>query len=119
MWKVKSILTIVALLLFALVLPAFAQTSKGTIVGTILDQNGAAVTGATVKLSNVETGVSRETTTSGEGTYRFEAVDHGNYKIDVSAGGFRGTTIQNVKSAGAQTSNYPISLEVGNPSEMV
>ena len=30
-----------------------------------------------------------------------------------------GTTIQNVKAAGAQTSNYPISLEVGNPSEMV
>jgi len=83
-------LTIVALLLFTFVLPVLAQTSKGTIVGTILDQNGAAVAGATVKLSNVETGVSRETTTSAEGTYRFEAVDPGNYKIDVTAGGFRG-----------------------------
>ncbi|MGA9997373.1 MAG: carboxypeptidase regulatory-like domain-containing protein [Pyrinomonadaceae bacterium] len=119
MSKAKFILTTLVLFLFALSFTANAQTSKGTVVGTVLDPNGAAVTGASVKLTNLDTGVSRDATTSSEGTYRFEAVDSGNYKIEVSSSGFKGTTIQNVKAAGGQTSDYPVTLEVGNPTESV
>ena len=119
MSKAKFILTTLALFLFALSFTAHAQTSKGTVVGTVLDPNGAAVTGASIKLTNVETGISRDATTSAEGTYRFEAVDPGSYRIEVGASGFKSTTIQNVKASGGQTSDYPVSLEVGNPTESV
>ncbi len=119
MSNLKLALSTVGLLLFAVAGNLMAQTSKGTIVGTVLDANGAAVSGATVNLTNIETGVSRDVITSAEGTYRLEAVDPGNYKIDVTATGFKAATIQNVKSAGGQTTDYPVTLEVGNPSEVV
>ena len=117
MSKTRFILSIVLLLAWAV--GTSAQTSKGTLVGTELDPNGAAVSGATIKLTNVETGVSREVTTTSEGTYRLEAVDPGNYKIEVTASGFKAATLQNVISAGGQTNDYPVSLTVGNPSEVV
>ena len=63
----------------------FAQTSKGFMVGTITDPNGAAVAAATVKATNTATGVSRETTTQADGSYRFDAVDPGTYKLEVTA----------------------------------
>ncbi|HEY0005322.1 MAG TPA: carboxypeptidase regulatory-like domain-containing protein [Pyrinomonadaceae bacterium] len=119
MSTVKFILSAFTLLLFAFSPLALAQTSKGTVVGTVLDPNGAAINGATVKLTNVETGVSRDTTTGEEGTYRFEAVDPGTYRIDVNAGGFKATAVQNVRAAGGQTTDYPVALEVGSANEVV
>jgi Carboxypeptidase regulatory-like domain len=117
MSKMKFVFSMVLMFAFAGI--SLAQTSKGTVVGTVLDPNGAVVAGATVKLTNTETGVSREVTTTAEGTYRFEAVDPGSYKIDVTAAGFKATSIQNVISAGGQTSDYPATLAVGNPAEIV
>ena len=73
MSKIKFVFAI--LLACACAAISLAQTSKGTIVGTVLDPNGAAVSGATIKLTNTETGVSRDVSTTSEGTYRFEAVD--------------------------------------------
>ncbi|HEV7860435.1 MAG TPA: carboxypeptidase regulatory-like domain-containing protein [Pyrinomonadaceae bacterium] len=119
MLKVTLIIIAAAVMLFGVPSNTLAQTSKGTIVGTVLDPNGAAVPGATIKLTNIATGVSREATTVSEGTFRFEAVDPGNYKIEVTAGGFKAATLQNVTSAGGQTSDYPVTLEVGNPNEVV
>ncbi|MBD0326382.1 MAG: hypothetical protein ICV68_08120, partial [Pyrinomonadaceae bacterium] len=43
------------LLLAAFALPAFAQTNKATLTGTVTDQNGGTVAGATVTVTNVET----------------------------------------------------------------
>ncbi|HEV7745657.1 MAG TPA: carboxypeptidase regulatory-like domain-containing protein [Pyrinomonadaceae bacterium] len=117
MSKMKFVFSMV--LLFACAALTVAQTSKGTIVGTVLDPNGAAVAAATVKLTNTETGVSRDVTTTADGTYRLDAVDPGNYKIDVTASGFKVATVQNVISAGGQTSDYPVSLAVGSASEVV
>lgn len=117
MSKMKFLFSIVLMFAFAGI--GLAQTSKGTIVGTVLDPNGAAVSGATIKLTNNETGVTREATTTSEGTYRIEAVDPGNYKIEVTAAGFKATTVQNVISSGGQTTDFPVSLTVGNPSEVV
>lgn len=41
----------------------FAQVTAGNLQGVVADPNGAVVAGATVKLTNPETGFSRETTT--------------------------------------------------------
>jgi hypothetical protein len=106
-------------MLFAVTLLATAQSSKGIVVGTVKDPNGAIVSGANVKITNTQTGVARETTTSGDGAFRFEAVEPGNYNIDVNAPGFKQSEVQNVVSGAGQTNDYPVTLEVGNPSEQV
>ncbi len=58
-------------LLLALLFPMLtsAQTFRGTILGTVTDASGAAVPGATVAITNTDTGLVRTTTTSGDGSY--------------------------------------------------
>ena len=77
-------ITLTVLLVSALV----AQTSRGIVSGTVSDPNGALVPGAVVKLTNTATSVERSASTNGEGFYRFDAVDLGNYSIRITAPGF-------------------------------
>jgi hypothetical protein len=111
---------IMSLMLLIIASPvALSQTSKGFIVGNVTDPNGAAVTGATIRIINTATGVTRETVSQGDGAYRFDAVDPGTYNMEVSAGGFRNATRANVLVAAAQTTDAAIQLEVGAASETV
>ena len=82
-------------------------------MGTIKDPQGGVVGGATVKITNKATNVSRDTTTSGEGGFRLEAVDPGVYKIEVKASGFKTATIDDVTVAAAQAATTDLTLEVG------
>src|SRR5829696_2263419 len=118
MVKMKYLASCTILMLLVLVPITMGQTSKGFIVGTVTDPNGAAVPAATVKITNTATGVSRETTSQEDGNYRFDAVDPGTYKIDVTIAGFK-TATREVVVAAAQTAEASIALEVGNPSEIV
>src|SRR5215207_3418852 len=91
---------------------AAAQTSKGFIVGSVVDPNGAAVAGATVKITNRDTGATRDTVSQADGTYRLDAVDPGVYTIETSAGGFSTAKIDNINVSAAQTADVPIQLAV-------
>jgi outer membrane receptor protein involved in Fe transport len=106
-------------MLFVFSTSALAQTSKGFIVGTIVDQNAAAVAGATVKVTNTETGVVRETVTQSDGSFRLDAVDPGTYRAEVAATGFKSAARDRIVVAAAQTADLSTALEVGNPSEVV
>src|SRR5215813_8178986 len=77
-----------ALMLVATSAPAFAQTSRGTVSGIVSDSQGAVIPGATITLTNIETGVSRTTTSNDEGLYRFDAVDLGTYSVKINVTGF-------------------------------
>lgn len=103
----------VAMLLLAFGLTATAQTSKGFIVGTVVDQNGAVVANAAIKATNIATGTSRSTVTTEEGKYRLDAVDPGTYTIEVTATGFAPITRDNVVVAATQTADISIQLSVG------
>jgi hypothetical protein len=118
MVKLKYLVTSTLLMLLVLVPASMGQTSKGFIVGTVTDPNGAAVAAATIKITNAATGVTRETTSQEDGNYRFDAVDPGTYKVEVSVTGFKGAT-REVVVAAAQTAEAPFPLEVGNPTEVV
>src|SRR5262245_6721639 len=83
----KSTLKLAALRLLAI--SANAQTSRGTVTGTVLDPTGAVIAGASVTLMGVETGVRLSTNSNEVGVYRFDAVDPGTYDLSVSLSGFR------------------------------
>src|SRR5437016_4455322 len=80
-------LTMLILQAFA-VLEARAQTT-GTIYGTISDANGAAVSGATVTVTHLETNLKRTTVTGTGGAYTFKLLHVGRYNIAVEAQGFK------------------------------
>jgi hypothetical protein len=78
-------------------LPTFAQTNKGAITGTVTDQNGGTVAGATVTVTNVETNAEKSTTTSDDGNYEVPLLEPGNYRVAVSAANFSKTIQENVR----------------------
>src|SRR5262249_13599552 len=83
-------------LLAASMLPALAQTSRGTVSGLVLDPQKAAIPGATVDLTNNDTNVVRSTTTNEAGLYRFDAVDPGSYKVSVKHTGFKNFSVMQI-----------------------
>ena len=64
---------------------AQAQVLYGSVVGTVTDTTGAAVSGANVTASEVQTGVSQTGTSDSSGIYRFTALLPGTYKVTVAA----------------------------------
>jgi hypothetical protein len=109
-----------AALFFAMALPnAFAQSSKGIVVGTAFDQSGAVVSGATVTVTNTATNVSRETVTSESGTFRLDAVDPGTYKITVTANGFKPLALSDVEVAAGKVADNTFMLQVGGAGDVI
>lgn len=69
--------------------PAHAQTAAaGDFEGTVRDTTGGVLPGATLVLTNVDTGVSRASVTNELGRYRMPAVPAGSYTLEVSLDGF-------------------------------
>ena len=68
---------------------AMAQGTTSRVVGAVTDTTGAVIPGATVLLSNDDTGVTFETVTTATGNYVFEAVQVGRYTVTVQLPGFK------------------------------
>ncbi|HEY3928778.1 MAG TPA: carboxypeptidase regulatory-like domain-containing protein [Candidatus Koribacter sp.] len=96
-WTIASL--IVVLLAFAFT--AMAQTSNGTIAGVVTDSTGAAVTNATVVVTNVQTGETHKAGTNSVGAYRFDSVLPGIYNVAVTAPGFAETKLTNLTVNGS------------------
>jgi outer membrane receptor protein involved in Fe transport len=63
--------------------------SASSIIGTVTDSSGAVLPGATVLVTNVDTGFSRTLVTDSEGRYRAANVPLGEYELRVEMSGFR------------------------------
>jgi outer membrane receptor protein involved in Fe transport len=90
-----------------------AQTSRGTVSGTVTDPTGAVISGATVTLTNIQTTVERTTVTNDEGFYRFDAVDPGQYSVKFLATGFGEVVKTNIPVSASQTAEVSSALAPG------
>jgi len=117
--KLRDKLILVATCL-ALCIPSFGQVLKGSISGTAVDQQGAVVSGAQVKATNVATNNVLTTTTDNSGLFRFSLIPAGTYKIEVSAQGFK-TAQQNdiLVVAGQDRGLGSLKLTVGEASTTI
>ncbi len=70
--------------------PLFAQGTAGRILGTVTDQSGGAIAGATVVVTDVDRNVPRTLTTGQAGEYDAPNLLPGNYKVHAEAKGFKG-----------------------------
>jgi hypothetical protein len=82
-------LLLTALLIITATANAFAQSNKGSIVGTVRDPNEALVANAKIKVTSVQTGEVRETETSDEGTFTVTNLQPGVYDVTIEASGFQ------------------------------
>ena len=111
----RSILLILGTILVVTTCGRFslAQTSRGTVVGTVTDQTGAVVSGADVELKKAATNETRLTRTNDSGIYRFDAVDLGIYEVVIKTTGFKTFTINSVQVQANQTAQINAQMEVG------
>src|SRR4051812_6473871 len=84
-----------------LLLPLLAPTTalaqfSGGIQGTVTDGQKAVVADAIVMLTNVQSGVAREATTTSEGVYRMTSLAPGSYRVEVVKPGFNNALRESV-----------------------
>ena len=90
-----------------------AQTTQGSIVGSVKDTAGAVIPGATVTLTNTDEGAARTTKANGVGDYQFQDVKAGHYSLDVSAPGFEKWALSGVVLEVRQELRLDAKLAVG------
>ncbi len=98
---------------------AFAQLTSGNITGTVYDQSGATVPGATVVARDVATNLENTTTTTSSGGYRFENLPIGTYNITVTAGGFNKAEVNGVAVQLNETVTTNATLTIGQAATTV
>jgi hypothetical protein len=110
-------LLVLMLLLAAACVPA--QTFRGTVLGTVTDTSGAVVSGATVKVHNVDTGLERTTQTTADGTYSAPELPFGKYTVTVSQSGFQTAVTSGVVVDVASERRVDVALKPGQVAERV
>lgn len=115
------VLSALAAPVFSLLLSGavYAQIDAGGIRGTVKDQSGAVVSGAKVTLTNEETALAIETTTSDDGNYSFTPVKIGIYTVEVEMQGFTKGTQHHVTVEVQQQIKADFTLMPGSVSESV
>ena len=106
---------------FLLLLPLglTGQESRATVSGTVLDQSGATVGGATLKLTNTETTITLTAVSNDTGAYRFLFVNPGTYRLTAEMSGFRTFIRENIVLSVSQSAVIDVGLTVGQSSESV
>src|SRR4029077_21119052 len=90
-----------------------AQLPTAKIVGTVKDASGASVPGAMVKVTDVDTNITRTLTTDAGGSYNALELPTGNYQVEVTASGFKSVIRKGITLEVTQAPEINFSLEVG------
>lgn len=98
---------------------AFGQAITGTLLGTVLDSSGGAVPGVEVTVTNMDTGVTRTTTTGSEGYYSVPNLAPGRYSVTVKFAGFKTATSQDNVVQVQQTTRADFTMSAGDVSQTV
>ncbi len=98
---------------------ALAQSTFGSIRGTVSDASGAVVPGASVLLHSLDENVDRELKSNDAGEFTAENLKAGHYRVVVHASGFSDTAIASAALEARQTLRLPIVLEIASQAQTV
>jgi carboxypeptidase family protein len=118
----RSLRTFLVFTLLLLVLresKAQSGGATGTIVGTVVDSTGALIAGAQVSITEADTNVTAQTTTSATGSYTVASLKPGTYRVTIVASGFSTTTALNVVLAVGSEERVDIKLSPGSVQQNV
>ena len=112
------LLFLVTMFLFPIAL--FAQTgTSGQISGSITDANGGLVPGATITVTNKDTGEKRTVTTTADGNYVIANLPIGNYQLTITKSGFKETSVSNVVVNVSTSTRQDVALQTGIVTDIV
>ena len=98
---------------------ADAQVLYGSIVGSVSDESGASIPGASVSIMNTATGDSREGETSADGLYNFVNVQEGSYDVSVTAEGFSAHTSAGAIVTANTVTRVDVGMQIGQVTEQI
>jgi hypothetical protein len=98
---------------------AFAQFDTATVVGTVRDNSGAVVPGATVTLTNLDTGITTTRVSDANGSFEFITVRVGRYKVTAELQGFSTAFADNVQVAVGARQRVELQLTPGSLTDTV
>jgi hypothetical protein len=116
LYSLRFCCVLILILGCALSLPA--QITTGEITGTVMDQSGAAVAGATVTAVCPDTNQTRSVTSGSAGEYQLSGMAICVYKVSVSSEGFK-TIVRNVTVTVAEVTKADFRVEVGQRTETI
>ena len=96
-----------------------AQVLYGSLIGDVADASRAVVPGATVTVTNRDTGLQRETTTDGNGAYSFRDLQPGIYELKVALTGFKSYSRAGLNVTLNAIARADVQMEVGGQTETV
>jgi hypothetical protein len=106
-------------LLWLIASPAIAQFDTATIVGTVRDNTGGVIPGATVTLTNTATGITVVKVTDANGNFEFMTVRVGTYKVTAELQGFSIALADNLQATVGGRQRVDLKLEPGQVTETV
>src|SRR6267143_289819 len=99
--------------------PSRAQSTYGTLNGSVMDSSGAAIADAQVTLTNLGTSEKRTQTTGSDGSYSFVNLFPGRYKVEVEKTGFKRFIWPEVVVEVNQSLLIDATLQVGDVAQTV
>jgi hypothetical protein len=119
--RVKPFVLILSLALSAvfLAVPSLAQTTFGSILGTVTDPSGAVMPDVVVTVTNQGEDISREVHSDAQGNYQAENLKAGLYTVAVRVTGFRDVTIKDIVVNARQIVRADVKLAMGTAAEQV
>ena len=109
----RAVPVVVVAWLAAGAVPVRAQVAAGEITGLVKDQAGAAVPGATVTVTDVDTNRQRVVASSAEGVYTAPSLAPGDYRVDVELTGFKPVRREGIRLATGEKARIDFDLAVG------
>src|ERR1041385_1067356 len=108
----RAILAASAVVAALFSMPLAAQPATGKITGTVRVVNGDTITGATVAVTNQQTGVATTATTGPGGVYEVGGLAPGLYTVSADVQGFRAQIVRDRRLEAGGTDTVDISLQV-------
>ncbi|HXB21068.1 MAG TPA: carboxypeptidase-like regulatory domain-containing protein, partial [Candidatus Solibacter sp.] len=120
--EIRALFAMIGLIVVLMIVPSphlRAQEAGGTIVGTVTDPSGAAVSSANVSIKNIATGVERGVPTNDDGLFVAPNLVPGSYEIQVTAKGFSSTLVSQVVLTVGERREINVTLKIGQASDEV
>ena len=113
----RTLISLSLLLIFAIT--TFAQSNTGSITGVVTDANGAVLPNATVTVMNQGTNEKRTIQSDGEGRYEVPGLPNGIYTVEVTATGFKTTSVKDLRLAVGEKARADVMMNVGGVDAVV
>jgi hypothetical protein len=117
--KLASKVAVVAILVGAIIMATRAQVPTSTINGIVTDPGQAVVTGARILVTDVATGVTRETVSNSDGLYSISNLGAGLYNVRVEAVGFAASDFKSVQLEAGRVTTLDASLKLAGVGQTI